>query len=49
VLKGNHIPLAIREIESITEFRSKLSTYPWDVILLGKFASDLDYSLGTDP
>ena len=41
--KWNHIPLAIREIESITEFKSKLSTYMWDRILPGEYDSDLDF------
>ena len=46
--KWNHIPLAIREIESINEFKSKLSTYMWDKILPGEFDYDPDYSLDTD-
>ena len=46
--KWNHIPLAIREIESIKEFKNKLSTYMWDKILPGEFDYDPDYSLDTD-
>ena len=35
--------LAIREIESITEFKSKLSTYIWDRILPGEYDCDLNF------
>ena len=31
--KWNHIPLDIREVESITEFKYKLSTHMWDKIV----------------
>ena len=41
--KWNHIPLVIREIESITEFKSKLSTYMWDRILPGEYGCDLEF------
>ena len=47
--KWNHIPLDIREIESITEFKSKLSTYMWDKIISVDSDSELDYSIETDP
>ena len=41
--KWNHIPLDIREIESITEFKSKLSTYMWDRILPREYGCDLEF------
>ena len=37
-LDGKNIPLDIREVESITEFKWKLSTYMWNKIT--EFESD---------
>ena len=31
--KWNHIPLNIREIDSLTEFKSKLTKYMWENIM----------------
>ena len=47
--KWNHIPLDIREIESITDFKSKLSTHMWGKIIPVDSDSELDYSIETDP
>ena len=47
--KWNHIPLSIREIESVTEFKNKLSTFMWEKIAPGDLDSDLELSLETDP
>ncbi len=29
----NHLPLSIREIDSVTEFKSKLTKYMWENIM----------------
>ena len=42
--KWNHIPLDIRVLESITEFKCKLSTYMWNKIAQVDSDSELDYS-----
>ena len=47
--KWNHIPLDIREIESITNFKSKLSTYMWGKIIPVDSDSELDYSIEINP
>ena len=47
--KWNHIPLDIREIESITDFKSKLSTYMWGKIIPMDSDSELDHSIETVP
>ncbi len=42
--KWNHIPLAIREIDSITEFKSKLSEHLWKGILKEANDNEMDDS-----
>ena len=41
--KWNHIPLDIRLLESITEFKCKLSTFLWNKIVQEDSDSELDY------
>ncbi len=33
LINWNHIPLSIREIDSLTEFKSKLTKYMWENIM----------------
>ena len=38
----NHLPLSIREIDSVTEFKSKLTKYMWENIMSAGSADESD-------
>ena len=42
--KWNNIPLEIRQLLSLTEFKSKLMKYMWDSVALDLISDDFDQS-----